>query len=565
MNPNPIFSRENTIIIDEGWEFSFDRKAWQAIYVPFCPQSKLSGIGHKDFIKECYYRHVLKTPVTDKRVMLHFGAVDYRAVLYVNGKYVGSHIGGYTPFEFDITDYLNAEDNELLLFVYDEDVPSRPSGKQSRRQQSYGCFYTRTTGIWQSVWLEYVPDKRVESFRFYPDVQNGSVSVDLCVNGVGNYQIKAYFDGKEVGCSCGEIAYQKEIILHLSEKKLWELGEGNLYDVEIIFEEDKVASYFGLREVEYRGYDFLLNGESVFQRLVLDQGFYPDGLYTAPSIEDMQKDIALGLALGFNGARLHQKVFDPIFLYLCDKAGYMVWGEFASWGIDYTNLDSYGQFIAEWGEVLKRDFNHPSIITWCPLNEVWEPLDGSKKKNEFAFIDGVYEFTKAYDSTRPCVDVSGGYHGKQTDLYDFHCYGDADTLITYLNELEESNILEVPLLLADYGGERYQEGQPTNLSEYGGIALAPNAQNASSVTEGAVESEESWGYGNGESDGNKFVERYRELTEPLFSYKKLSGFCYTQLYDIEQEQNGFYNYDRTDKLTEEQKAEIKKINEKNEE
>lgn len=560
LKPNPIFARDNTLEILDGWEFSFDNKKWQPINVPFCPQSRLSGIGYTDFIRECFYRRKLTAEANGKRIMLHFGAVDYHCSLYVNGKYVGGHTGGYTPFALDITDFMHQGENDLLLCVYDEDEEVRASGKQCRRRNSFGCFYTRTTGIWQPVWLEWVPENYIDQVRFYPNIQDGTVEVDLRVKGEGSYCVVVSLDGETVGTAEGDISYQTKFTIPLSKIKLWVFGEGNLYDVHISYNGDVVTSYFGLREVCYRGYDFLLNGKPFMQKTVLDQGFNPDGIYTSPSLEAMQRDIDIALDLGFNGSRLHQKVFDPRFLYLCDKAGYTVWGEFPSWGLNSTNMDCFGQFLAEWTEMLKRDFNHPSIIIWCPLNEVWAGLEGNGMQNDPAFIEGIFGFTKAYDSTRPCVDVSGGFHGRYTDLFDFHCYESFDKLKEYLDRWNSTAELEVPLLYAPYGGVRYTEGQPVNVSEYGGIALCANPKATDSVNEGAVQSEESWGYGTGERDGNAFVERYRQLTELLFQYPKLSGFCYTQLYDIEQEQNGFYNYDRSDKLTKEQKEEIRRIN-----
>ena len=239
-----------------------------------------------------------------------------------------------------------------------------------------------------------------------------------------------------------------------------------------------------------------------------------------------------------------------------------MWGEFPSWGVDFSNVNYLGKFLAQWQETLRRDFNHPSIVTWCPLNEVWGAWEDSSKQPDLRFIDAVYDFTKTLDTTRPCVDVSGGFHGRATDLYDFHCYEPLVNIQKYLDELENGDKLEVPLLYGENQTKRYEKGLPVNLSEYGGIAFGYGYQGdeTETVNEGAVQSEESWGYGKGATDGNNFVERFRALVETVFRCQKLSGVCYTQLYDVEQEQNGFYYYDRSDKLTEEQKAEIKKIN-----
>lgn len=556
MYPNPIKRREYAMLSD-GWEFSLDKENWQPICVPYCPQSSLSGIADTGPIEHCFYRKRFARPWKAERTVLHFGAVDYRAVVTVNGRYVGTHEGGYTPFEFDISRLLQ-EENYLEVEVYDENQ-NVPFGKQTYKGKSFGCFYTRTTGIWQPVWLERTGRQYIEDFYFYPDVEKCAVDIDLHTSGKGSYAVTVSFDGREVGKSTGNIIHREKIHIPLSEKHLWQLGDGALYDVQLRFEEDRVESYFGLRTTEYRGMDFLINGQPVFQRLVMDQGFYPEGIYTPPSMEMVRQDIQRGKRLGFNGARLHEKVFDPQSLYEYDKAGYMVWGEFPSWGIDYSKLDGLGTLLAQWQEAVKRDFNHPAIILWCPLNEVWGAWDDPTKLPDIRFVDAVYAVTKQMDTTRPCVDVSGGYHGKQTDLYDFHSYGSAEELKTYIRQWQEKGVLDVPLLNCPGLSTPYREGQPVNVSEYGGISLgecAGDEAGVCAVTEGAVQSETDWGYGENASDGDAFVERYRKLTQLLLGTPGLSGYCYTQLYDIEQETNGFYYYDRSDKLTEEQKDAI---------
>lgn len=562
MKPNPIKSRENIEELNDDWLFSFDGKNWQNICVPFCPESKLSGIEHKDFIFTCYYKKRFSVKKEREKVFIHFGAVDYHAILYINGVYIGQHTGGFTPFQFDITDCLQENDNELLLEVHDNGKTPHSFGKQSYKKESFGCFYTRVTGIWQSVWLEYLPCDYIKDFRFYPDVENVLVAVELEISAKGNCRIEVFYQQKKVGEAEDFVAYKKRLNVPLSEAHLWEAGKGELYDVIISYGEDRIDSYFGLRSVCYEGYQFKLNGKSVFQKLVLDQGYHPDGLYTMPCVEAMQKDIDNAIRLGFNGARLHQKVFDPRFLYLCDRAGFMVWGEFPGWGIDYSNLDCVGQFISEWQETIKRDFNHPSIVTWCPLNEVWGAWDDPAKLPDIRFVDAIYAFTKRYDSTRPCVDVSGGFHGKKTDLFDFHCYEPIEKLKKYITELNENDKMEVPLLYADQNSERYKKGQAVNVSEYGGIAFGGKAaeeMRINTVNEGTVQSTEAWGYGKGEQTAESFLKRFRELAEEIFSCRKISGYCYTQLYDVEQEENGFYKYDRTCKLTQKQVEEVKAI------
>ena len=559
--PNPIFIRKRTEYFNGGWLFSFGGDSYVPINVPFAPESKLSGIGETGFIKTCFYKKTFIAKKTDLHTVIHFGAVDYRCSLYLNDTYVGSHVGGYTPFEFDITDRLVDGKNELRLFVSDNEQRRAPTGKQSHKENSFGCFYTRTTGIWQNVWLEYVPEKKIKNFFFYPDVDKALLGVELSVEGAGKCDIAVSFDGKTVGEFSGEVDYKKLIEIPLSEKHLWSVGNGEIYDVSIRFGGDEVFSYFGLRSAEYRGLDFCLNGRKLLQKLVLDQGYYPDGVYTAPDDNALKKDIELGLSLGFNGTRLHQKVFDPRFLYLCDKAGYMVWGEFASWGVDYSDLGFYGRFIAEWEEVLRRDFNHPSIITWCPLNEVWGTWEDDREKRDVRFVDGVFAFTKTFDKTRPCVDVSGGHHGTVTDLFDFHNYGDPDVIEKCLEKFDKYDIIEAEHLFSADVDRPYKVGVPVNLSECGGKTISSSGDKEEvALDECAVTSEDNWGYGKCIDNTDNFVKYYRALTDSIKKCKKLSGFCYTQLYDVEQEQNGFFRYDRSDKFTEEQKAMIKEIN-----
>lgn len=281
----------------------------------------------------------------------------------------------------------------------------------------------------------------------------------------------------------------------------------------------------------------MLNDKSVFQRLVLDQGYYPDGIYTAKSEDNFIQDIQLSMDAGFNGARLHQKVFEPRFLYHCDKMGYMVWGEYANWGVDYRNAVSVENFILEWQEIIDRDFNHPSIIGWCPANETWSYIE---IKERHRFLETLYRVTKAMDFTRPCIDTSGNYHAV-TDIYDLHDYEqDPEKFAESLSKLSETGIPT-----DHFAGQQNYGGQPVFISEYGGIRWADSLD-----TDG-------WGYGEAPKTAKEFIERYRKLTDSLLDNSNLLGFCYTQLYDIEQEINGLYTYERKPKFD---PAIFKKIN-----
>ena len=568
--PNRLLERGNWISLNGAWDFYVSSKSGTRyqINVPYCPESKLSGLEMKGFINECVYERKFVRPKVNKDecVILHFGAVDYEAKVYVNDKYVGKHSGGYTPFSFDITDKLVDGDNVVRVKVYDDIEANVPSGKQCAKLNSFGCFYTRCTGIWQTVWLEIVPQNRVLAIKYFPNIDTVSVDMEISTTDEGDVEIIVLYDGKKVGYCQSKVKCKNTFHIELSEKHLWEVGHGRLYDVIIKYEKDEVKSYFGLREVKFDGMKFLLNGKSVFQRFVLDQGYYPDGVYTPKSDEVIINDIQSALKLGFNGIRLHQKVFDPAYLYYCDKLGCMVWGEFPSWGIKYHDVSALGTFTQEWIETVSRDFNHPSIVMWCPLNETWKNLEDQRKSRDVKFIDAIYALTKVLDATRPCVDVSGGYHGHNTDLYDFHCYESIENLKKYIREISVNDIMEVPLLYGEGENElKYQKGIPISVSEFGGIKFVSGGESENElevpeINECAVTSTEDWGYGKSCCDEDAFIVRYQELVETIYECEKISGFCYTQLYDIEQEQNGFYKYDRTLKFSEETMKKLADIN-----
>lgn len=563
-HPNPQWERDTWINLNGTWEFEFDfgcsaveRRLWEKkrfdreILVPFCPESRLSGIGYTDFINGVAYRRNFELSQEELagKVLLHFGAVDYEASVYVNGTLVGTHKGGYTSFCFDITKHVAPGPNTLFVAVKD-DVRSglQPKGKQAHLYASSGCDYTRTTGIWQTVWLEFVPERHIQSAKYYPDPANGKVTVTGLVQGQGTLQLTALWEDKPVG----EAALSVEdgfftVQLDLSETHLWEPGKGGLYTLLLTFGEDRVKSYFGLRTAKFQGRKFLLNGKSLFQRFVLDQGFYPEGIYTAPTEEDLVKDIQLSFAAGFNGARLHEKVFEARFLYHCDRLGYLVWGEYPNWGLDHAHPLSTETYLNQWSEAVERDFNHPAIIGWCPFNETWGYRE-EREKN--ALLTSLYKLTKRLDPTRPCIDSSGNYR-VLSEVYDIHDY-DQDTqsfqarwdgLTDRIRETggvipaEDpffNSAPEGPSGWAPFFNQPY-DNQPIFVSEYGGIRWPDDTV-------------EGWGYGNAPATPEEFFARYKGLTEALLNNPEIFGFCYTQLYDVEQEVNGLYTYGRAQKF-----------------
>lgn len=544
--PRPQLVRENYTCLNGVWQFMLDngrsgveRRLYEKdeklsgeILVPFCPQSQLSKVAHTDFILGCVYKRTFTLPEKrqGERTILHFGAVDYHCNVYVNDVSVGSHTGGYTSFEFDITDAVFSGDNTVTVFVEDDEKNTpMPRGKQSDAFESYGCSYTRTTGIWQTVWIEQVPETRVKSIKYITDIVKGSVTAEIELIGEGEIEINTSFEGRETGSASAYAKGKATLTVILSEKHLWETGKGNLYDVTVTFAQDKVKSYFGLREVSISGKKILLNGKPVFQRLVLDQGFYPDGIYTAPTDSELENDIKRSLACGFNGARLHQKVFEERFLYYCDKLGYIVWGEFASWGTAHNDPNAIYSFLPQWLEAVERDRNHPSIICWCPFNETWD-LGATRARQFDELIRLVYRATKSADSTRPCIDTSGWFH-VETDIYDLHDYEqNPQVLKEHFENLGENKVWQ-----PDWLNERQKyKGEPFFVSEYGGIAW--------NLLSGG------WGYGEGPKTLDEFYDRFKGLADAMLDNENISGFCYTQLTDVEQEQNGLYSYDRKPKF-----------------
>ena len=556
--PRPQWVRERWTNLNGPWQFAFDFSDSGAeadmitageypltITVPFCPESPLSGIGYTDFIPAVWYRRTIQLDALPQgRLLLHFGAVDHRSWIYVNGILCGSHVGGYTAFNVDITEAVRVGENVITVHARD-DVRSgqQPSGKQSIKRDSYACSYTRTTGIWQTVWLEEVPQRYLQRAKMIPQAADGKLSITVFGAGVAagdKVRLTARYNGETVGQAeaafAGNVAQTQVAV---SEIHLWNPGAPELYDLtlELVGPEgtaDRVESYFALRDVALTDKALTINGKPVFMRLVLDQGFNPEGLYTGPSDEFLRRDIELMLDLGFNGARLHQRVFEERTLYWADKLGYIVWGEYAL-GSSVSGPEGVEQLLPEWLESVEQGFNHPALVGWAPLNETYHIAVLDQKLHEM-----LYSITKMVDPSRPVIDASGGIH-YETDMFDIHDYEqDPEKLKEYLEALtEDPKSFYSPV--QRYTNNRHPEsykGQPFWVSEYGGT-----------LWDGALaEQIEGWGYGDAPKTQEEFAKRYAGLTKVLLEHPRVCGFCYTQLTDIEQEQNGLFNYDRSRKF-----------------
>ena len=553
-HPRPDRKRDAWINLNGVWDFEIDNAKVglekrfferdsldMKINVPFTAEARLSGIGHTDFMYAVWYRRDISIPAEwkGKRVILHIDACDHTTTVFVNGKRAGKHKGGYTPFAFDITDLLAEEGNYVTVYAED-DVRSKKqfSGKQSSLLASHGCSYTRTTGIWQTVWLEAVETAHIESYKIFANVTDSSVTIETITNPASAgacLKITAYYEGKEMGSAETTVnSTSSTVKINLAEKHLWEVGCGRLYDLRFELSKDGktdvLCGYFGLREVilsKEKGLQ--INGKTVFGRFVLDQGFYPEGVITAPSDADLIYDIEASMACGFNGARLHQKVFEPRFLYHADRLGYMVFGEAGNWGFDHTEFENLQYFLTEWLEEVERDFSHPSLIGWCPFNETWDK-DG--KKQSIPLIDAIYDITKAIDKTRPVIANSGSFPTSRTDVHDVHDYEQDPEKFRYNYSEIGDGIVRDQLYRRDPKRQVYNTALPVFVSEYGGIKWVMSSDATA------------WGYGKSVTTEDEFFTRLEGLTDALLENPYIFGYCYTQLTDVEQEQNGVMTYDR---------------------
>ena len=584
--PRPQFARNDWVCLNGEWEFEIDqgdsglergllkRNLNEKINIPFCPESKLSGINQKDYLNTVWYRRELSIPSEwkGKNILLHFQAVDYDATVWINEIEVGRHRGGFSPFSIDITESIRAgESKALVVRARDRDDFPQPRGKQTRSYEGHGALYGRTTGIWQTVWMEPVPLTQLKRPRITPDLASKSFLIE---QGITNSRPGTILQ-ITLSDSKGEITTESvksdmnftpliSIKIPDDRLKLWEPGDPNLYDLAIKLVDEKgevidsATSYAGMRNITISGKSVRINGETVFQRLVLDQGYYPDGLMTAPSDEALSNDIKLSLDAGFNGARLHQKVFEERFLYHADRLGYIVWGEFGDWGAGSLDALPHHQkfspsYITEWLEVIERDYSHPCIVGWCPLNETWQPITDNISELD-DITRGMYLATKAMDQTRPVLDTSGYSHRViDTDIYDSHDYEQNHEKFRenqkglaennpYKNSWDQN--LSFRYLEKDAWGRKIfnewsldYQGQPYFVSEFGGIWWSSDQEHS-----------QSWGYGERPKSIEEFYDRFEKLCKVLLENQNMFGYCYTQLTDIDQEENGLYKYDRSAKF-----------------
>ncbi len=569
--PRPDFLRADWRSLNGVWDFEFDdpdtgraerwfagnRKFSRKITVPYCFQSKLSGIGDPSFHDVVWYRRVVQVPEawSSKRVLLHFGAVDYEATVWVNGDFTGSHRGGHVSFSLDITDHLKSGANTIILRAWDPSTDRTiPRGKQYWKEKSEGIWYTRTTGIWQSVWMEPVEATHVKRLRITPNVDRSQVEIEAFLSrAVPGLKLRLAVKKDNAAQALAEVDVAQTRVaatLQIEGQQLWSPERPNLYDltVEVVSAGrvvDRVDSYFGQRKVSVHNGRFYLNNAPYYLKLVLDQGYWPESLLTPPTDEAIQYDIKVTKSFGLNGARKHQKVEDPRWLYWCDKIGFIVWGEMAN---AYDFSDEYiGRFTQEWQEVVARDYSHPSIVAWVPINESWGARQILTNTAQQEHVKSVYYLTRSLDASRLVVDNDGWEHTEATDLFTLHDYARTGDDMTAKYKVLENDPGRVPRNGREALAFGYKyNGTPFLMTEFGGIAYragVPQAQNE-------------WGYSGIEPTKEALLGRLDGLIKALRRSPVWAGYCYTQLTDVEQEINGLMTYDRKPKASPEEFAKI---------
>ena len=580
-HPRPDFMRETFCNLNGEWQFAFDDRdegvtlGWMKpgvhlpleITVPFAYQTKLSGLGPTDEIHPViWYRRAFTVPqeMQGKRVLLRFGAVDYACAVYVNGQQAGTHTGGYTPFTLDITALLRDGENDLCLRVQDDPDCTQPRGKQYWDRGLMGCWYTPVSGIWQTVYLEAVGDYAMRYIHVTPDIDRHMFTAEIALDRQPHEPLEAEltvsFEGRvrqtvRVSACDRILRVPVEMIVRgaLDPFELWAPGHPALYDLRVRLLRcgeavDQVDTYFGMRKVERRGGRIYLNNCPLYQKLILDQGYWPDSLITPPSDEAIRLDLQYTLDFGYNGARKHQKIEDPRYYYWADRMGVLVWGELPS---PYDFSDDTVRNLAETMlGFIERDFNHPSIITWVPLNESWGVRQIYADKRQQAAGRMLYHMTKAADGTRLCSS-NDGWEQVTTDICALHDYADAKGVIA----AHFDSRAEVERHACDWRPCYADSEQPTGeeafmVTEYGGIAFTNIG------IQGEMGGMQTWGYHGKVTDEEAFFERFQGVTDGVREIPYCQGYCYTQLTDVMQEINGLLTPDRRPKMDVERVREI---------
>ncbi len=562
--PRPQLVRKHWTNLNGSWEFARDPFGrWQAprevewegtIMVPFTPETPASGVGDTGFYRAVWYRRNVDLHPADGRVLLHFGAVDHAATVWLDDGYVGTHEGGYTPFTFDVTDYVREGGSSLVVRACDDPHDlAKPRGKQDWLLEPHSIWYPRTTGIWQTVWLEVVPPTAIGGIRWTPNMERWEIGCEVHLSGVPQPDLKLRIElrvGSELLADDVYTVVAQEVNRRIAlsdpgiddyrNEILWSPRSPTLIDAQLTLMDregavlDLVRSYTALRSISIQGDRIVLNGRPLHLHMVLDQGYWPDTGLTAPNDAALRRDVELAKAMGFNGVRKHQKVEDPRYLYWADRLGLVVWAEMPS--AYRFNPTAVERLTHEWVAVMERDYSHPCIMAWVPFNESWGVPNLPDIPAERHFVEGLYHLTKTLDPTRPVIG-NDGWESVATDIIGIHDYEEDPARLAKRYATEEG----IPRLLKRErpGGRLLTLGQhhgeqPMVLSEFGGIACTRDVGT-------------SWGYSRA-ADPVELALRYAELLSTVRSINLFAGFCYTQFADTYQEANGLLYADRTPKF-----------------
>lgn len=573
--PRPQFERPEWQSLNGEWEFAFDdadaglAEGWsdgraleQTIQVPYAYQCELSGINDKSIHEVVWYARSFEVPEawSGQDLLLHFGAVDYRATVWVNGREVGHNRGGHVPFYFDIAPYVQVGSNRIAVRVEDRQDPHQPRGKQSSAGVPSGIDYYCTTGIWQSVWLEPVPQMRIDSLQIRPRLSDASFDITAYLHapGIGWSVEVEVRDGDEVVAreSAETPCAVAQLQVPITNPKHWSPNSPHLYDLQIrllrdgeLF--DEVSSYAGMRSIEIRDGWLLLNGQRTYLSMILDQGYWPESYLTPPTDDALRADVEWTKRFGFNGARKHQKIEDPRYYYWCDRLGLLVWAEMPNaraWSPEGEEL-----LLAEWERAIGRDANHPCIIAWVPVNEsMGFPHLREGHPGQYDFLERIVAQTRRIEPTRPVIDNDGWEHTDVTDIIAIHDYSHSGERLRnrYAPTLEGG-----PLPPATWTGSRQifargsgYHGQPIMLTEVGGFLLLPDLPREKLDTIYRIY--------DSFNTSDELLKKYVDLMEGISNLPFVTGFCYTQLTDIEQEINGLLTFNRQPKIDPDALAEV---------
>lgn len=578
--PRPQFVRSNWTNLNGAWDFAFDDKnegelkKWfekfkskTKITVPYTYETAMSGIGDETVHNNVWYNKILTLndlDVNKNKLMLHFEGSDYITKVWVNGIFVGAHKGGYARFSFDITNCVKAGENRITVKVEDSLDEQQPRGKQRWVDENFGCWYVQTTGIWKTVWLESVPKTNIVSVKMTPDLPNKKLDIEalVCADAFGEalqLEIAVTFGDQFINSvKIPVIGKNVKTTIDMYNTSVdewgiraWSPENPNLYDIAFRLVKgneisDTILSYVGMRSISITGDKINLNGRPIYQRLILDQGYWKDSHLTPPSEEALIEDIDKIMQLGYNGLRKHQKTEDERFLYWCDVKGMLVWSEVpATYKFSDEAVDN---FTTEWMEIVRQNYNHPSIITWTPFNESWGVPDIKNNKTQQKFTEAIYYLTKTYDENRPVI-VNDGWEHTISDIITLHDYEEIGEVLFNRYTEQKEDILANKMVHSDYKtpfAEGYSyKGQPIIISEFGGIAFNND--------------DSGWGYGNKVQTAEAFLARFDSITTAIKKLPYVCGYCYTQVSDVQQEINGLMDIERNFKIN---ASKIKEVNER---